>query len=408
LSETTPELLELELGDPSAGGGFVARDSGGRVVFVRHGLPGERVRAVVAESHATWARADVVEVLEASAERVETPCPHAGAGACGGCDYQHVSLGAQRELKTTLLAAQLRRVEGLGGHAHAHVEGVGDGDGLGTRTRVRFAVGQGGSLCMRRHRSHGLVEVGECPLGVRALGALESVAVGRRSGDELEAMVLPDSDTPTAWVRRRDARGRRATSTLRGDGLADRQVARVRGAHFVVSAGVFWQVHERAAPLLADEVIEGLALGAGDRVADLYCGAGLFARVAADGVGPTGTVTGVDGATAAVRDARENLRDVPWARAYAVRVDGSSAARALEGATHVVLDPPRSGVDRAALAAVVSSPTARTVVSVSCDPATFARDLGVLLEGGWRVETLRAFDLFEMTEHFECVAVLRR
>ena len=176
--------LELVLGSPAAGGGIAARDEGGRVIFVRHGLPGERVRATLTEEHPRWARADAIEILEASADRVEAPCPFAGPSRCGGCDYQHVSLPAQRRLKAELLNQQLARVAGL--ELAVEVEPAElEADGLGTRTRVRYGVDESGQLGMRVHRSHELVAVDSCPLGVSRLSELK-----------LSSTSWPDSSTP--------------------------------------------------------------------------------------------------------------------------------------------------------------------------------------------------------------------
>src|SRR5688500_7642374 len=133
------ESVELELGSPAAGGACVARAADGRVVFVRHGLPGERVRAVVTSETAHFLRADAVEVLSASPDRVVPPCPYAGPGRCGGCDFQHVELSAQRGLKAQLVEEQLRRVAKV--ERAVVVEPVaGDEDGLRWRTRIQLAV----------------------------------------------------------------------------------------------------------------------------------------------------------------------------------------------------------------------------------------------------------------------------
>ena len=107
------DVIELEVGAIAAGGGCVGRAPDGRVVFVRHSLPGERVRARITAEASSFLRADAVEVLEASPDRVERACPHAGPGRCGGCDFQHVSLPAQRHLKEDLVAEQLSRLAGL-------------------------------------------------------------------------------------------------------------------------------------------------------------------------------------------------------------------------------------------------------------------------------------------------------
>src|SRR5215468_11297343 len=157
------EVLDLDVSRVANGGWCVARDGGGRVVFVRHALPGERVRARVTEATASFARAEAVEVLRASPDRVTPRCPHAHPGGCGGCDWQHADLAAQRRLKAEVVREQLRRLAGL--DREVTVEPVaGDDDGLGWRTRVRFSVGPGGTAGLLAHRSHDVVEVGDCPI----------------------------------------------------------------------------------------------------------------------------------------------------------------------------------------------------------------------------------------------------
>ena len=161
-------LLELEVGAIAAGGGCVARAPDGKVVFVRHALPGERVRARLTARTTSYLRADAVEVLVSSPDRVTPPCPHAGPGRCGGCDFQHVELGAQRRLKAFLIAEQLARLAGL--ERPVEVEPVpGDGDGLHWRSRVRLAVDRGGAVGFRRHRSHQLEIVDDCPIARAAV-----------------------------------------------------------------------------------------------------------------------------------------------------------------------------------------------------------------------------------------------
>ena len=137
--------MELEVGAMASGGGCVGRAPDGRVVFVRHALPGERVVAAVTGETSRFLRADAVRVLEPSPDRVEPPCPFAGPGRCGGCDWQHVDPAAQRRLKAGMVAEQLRRIAGVEGDVV--VEPVaGAPDGLGWRTRVRFAVDDRGRI----------------------------------------------------------------------------------------------------------------------------------------------------------------------------------------------------------------------------------------------------------------------
>lgn len=405
--------IELVVGPPAAGGGFVARAPDGRVVFVRHAIEGERVLAELTEEHATWARADVTEVVEPSPDRVKPPCPYAGPGRCGGCDYQHVEVHAQRALKSRRVRDQLRALARV--ELDVDVLPVGEElGGLATRTRVRFAADAEGRLSMRRHRSHDLVAVERCALGV---ATIESLGLGSRTFPahaEVEAVALDGSPAATVAVttgtraRGSDRRGTRRTEVLEGPGLAGAQATTVSGLAYDVSPGVFWQVHVRAPELLVAEVLEGLALGEGDRVVDLYCGAGLFTAAAARAVGPTGDVVGIDASAAATADAVRNVATTPWARIVGARVDARVVFDQAASCTHGVMDPPRRGVDRGALDALSETASLRRLVSVSCDPSTFARDLRVLLDARWRLASVHAFDLFEMTEHVECVAVLER
>jgi tRNA/tmRNA/rRNA uracil-C5-methylase (TrmA/RlmC/RlmD family) len=181
----------------------------------------------------------------------------------------------------------------------------------------------------------------------------------------------------------------------------------VLGRRFEVAAGGFWQVHPGAASVLASAVLEGLAPAPGDRVVDLYAGVGLFAALLGDAVGPTGSVYAVEGDARACADAARNTADQPWVRIRTAAVDAGLVAQRVGRPSLLVLDPPRAGAGLAVSAALVELAPAR-VAYVACDPASFARDLRVFLDAGWTMPSLRAFDLFPMTEHVELVAMLHR
>ena len=366
----------------------------GRAVFVRHALPGERVRAVVTEGEpgSSYWRADAVEALEASADRVEPPCPWAGPGRCGGCDLQHVALPAQRAWKAAVVREQLSRLAGL--DLDVVVEPVaGDVDGLGWRTRVQFAVDDEGRAGLRRHRSHEVVHVDRCriahPLvdaaqvtvrewpGVSSVEVSASVATG-------ETLVLPD--------------GRRGPGP-------DAVTERVGGRDFRVTGGGFWQVHPGAAVALQDAVVEALDPRPGERVMDLYAGVGLFAAALAERVAPSGTVAVVEAGTQAAADARHNLAGLTGVRVERGRVDHVLRRRHLQRADLVVLDPPRSGAGKAVVS-LLGRTGARRIAYVACDPAALARDVRWFGERGYALSSLRAFELFPMTAHVECVALL--
>ena len=408
------ELLELEVGAIAAGGGCVGRAPDGRVVFVRHSLPGERVVARVTATTATYLRADAVEILTASPDRVPPPCPHAGPGRCGGCDFQHVELGAQRRLKAFRVAEQLARVAGL--ERAVEVEPVeGDRGGLRWRTRVRVAVDRAGGVGFRKHRSHELELVDDCPIAapaVAATGALATrwpgvteleVVTGNRPGEAFVSLTprgrgtprLPEIGRTGVVVRRKVVRPPRAVH------------AEVGGHTYRISAGVFWQVHTGAAAALLRAVLGMVGDWGGARVVDLYAGAGLFSVALAEAVGPRGSVLAVERDARACADARGNAAGLANLEVTRAEVTSRLVATGLGDPDIVVLDPARQGAGTDVTRALAAQrATLRTIVYVACEPASFARDLRVLLDEGWRLTALRAFDIFPMTEHVELVAAI--
>jgi tRNA/tmRNA/rRNA uracil-C5-methylase (TrmA/RlmC/RlmD family) len=405
--------MELTTGAAAAGGGFVARAEDGRVVFVRHALPGERVVAEVTAETTSFLRADAVEVLEASPERVVPPCPHAGPGRCGGCDWQHVALPFQRVLKASLVEEQLRRLAGDG--RTVVVEPVpGDVGGLGWRTRVRFAVDRGGRIGLHAHRSHRVERVDHCLIATPAVDGV-GVADHRWSGaGEVEVLTGDAGGPPVVAVHtgRRRLGDRPSLDAGRVvNGRTEREPHRlryqVRGHRYEVSAGVFWQVHPGAPEVLATAVLDGLRPAPGERAADLYSGAGLFTVLLAEAVGEEGAVVAVERSGRACADAVRNAAGHPRVTVLRSDVTAELVATGLGTPDVLVLDPAREGAGRGVMAALAGlRPAPRRVAYVSCDPASFARDLRVLTDAGWTMPRLRAFDCFPMTEHVELVAVL--
>ncbi|MEO3753913.1 class I SAM-dependent RNA methyltransferase [Streptomyces sp. B6B3] len=428
---------EVEVGPVAHGGHCVARTAEGRVIFVRHALPGERVVARITEGRedSRYLRADAVDVLTPSRDRVPAPCPFSGPGRCGGCDWQHVKPGAQRRLKGEVLTEQLRTLAGLtpeqagwdGTVEPAPGDKVAPGEVPAWRTRVQYAVDADGRAGLRRHRSHEVEPIDRCLIaaeGVTELGierrswpdmaGLEAVAA-TGSHDRMVVLTprpggrlpLVELDRPVSVLRAEESRGRGGETP----------VHRVHGRPYVreraddrtwrVSAGGFWQVHPRAADLLVDAVMRGLTPRRGDSALDLYCGAGLFAGALADRVGEEGGVLGIEASARAVRDARHNLGELPRVRIEHGTVERVLPRTGITEADVVVLDPPRSGAGEQVVRQLTGL-GARRIAYVACDPAALARDLAYFRAGGYEPRFLRAFDLFPMTHHLECVAILHR
>jgi tRNA/tmRNA/rRNA uracil-C5-methylase (TrmA/RlmC/RlmD family) len=408
----TMALIELQTGAIAAGGGCVARADDGRVVFVRHALPGERVMATITAETSSFLRADAVEILDASPDRVEPPCRYAGPGRCGGCDWQHVDLAAQRRLKASLIAEQLRRLAAT--DLDLTVEEVpGAPEGLAWRTNVRFAVDRTGQLGLRRHRSHDIEPIDRCLIATTEVESLELEQLRWPGATEVDVRASANGERVVSVTSgRQRLRGLpRVEAGLVVDGRTRRQPNfvhfKVRHRSFRVTAGSFWQVHPGAAPLLAAVVLDRLEPKVGDQVLDLYAGVGLFAALIGDAVGPTGSVLAVERDRRACADAMRNVAGLDHVEIRKASVSPSLVADHLGRPDLIVLDPAREGAGRPVMAAIAAlRPLPRRVAYVSCDPASFARDLRVMLDAGWTMPSLRAFDLFPMTEHVELLGIL--
>jgi tRNA/tmRNA/rRNA uracil-C5-methylase (TrmA/RlmC/RlmD family) len=272
-----------------------------------------------------------------------------------------VALPAQRDLKAQVVREQLVRIGRLDASepllTDLVVEPVpGDVDGLRWRTRTRFVELPGGRRGMRKHRSREVVEVEDC----------------------LIAGPAPSYE--------------------------------VLGRTFEVAGDGFWQVHPGAPAVLVEAVLDALAPQPGESVLDLYAGVGLFARFLADHVGDGARVVAVEGHEGAARCAKRNLRGTSRVSRTSVGVGSVEAVLAEsydEPFDLVVLDPPREGAKRAVVEQVVDR-APRAVAYVACDPAALARDVALFAERGYVLTSLRAFDLFPMTHHVECVALLTK
>lgn len=354
----------------------------GRVIFVRGALPGEVVSAqVIDASHERYWWAQVTDVFMASPDRITPACPV--AGDCGGCDFQHVSLPAQRELKAAVVREQLHRLAGL--DCDVVVEPVPGDDGTGWRTRMRYLT-QPSRVGLRAWRSQRLVDLPQngCLIAHRA--GRDRQVLQTLAEDEGELQVVVSSAGVSIL---------RGGQAIVGDDVVTQLVGQRR---YRVPASSFWQVHPQAAAMLTSAVVGQLQPRAGEQALDLYCGVGLFSGALAD-VGCQ--VLGVEVNQLSVEHARCN---VPTARFIAGRLD-RVLGRLPSSTDLIVLDPPRSGAGRRVVTKLAGL-GARGISYVACDPAALARDVATFARLGYGLRQLRAFDLFPMTHHVECVALL--
>ncbi len=412
---TDEEVLELKVDALAHGGEAIGRDATGRAVFVPYAIPGERVRVAVVERHRRYARARLLEVLTPSPARVEPRCPHFGPGRCGGCHWQHIDTSIQPLLKGKIVADQLQRV----GHIADPpvLEPLPDPTGWAYRNHALFRVSAEGKLGFFRSGSHHVYAVDRCPIlhpllaelfdaldvAYPALEAME-LRVGTATGDRMVVFQARDEEPPLLEVElpasvvqiRHDG----ATAPLVG---LDYITERVHGRPLRISATSFYQVNTAQAEVLVSLVLGAVDPQGGERVLDVYCGVGLFTAFLADEVGE---VIGVEWHPDAVADARHNLAGAD--NVTIVAGPAEEVLLTLEGPFDaVVVDPPRTGVGREALAALMALAPVRFVY-VSCDPATLARDARRLLDGGYHLAWVQPVDMFPQTYHIESVALFTR
>ena len=398
--------VELEATKIAHGGVSVSRLDG-RVVFVSDTIPGETVVArITDDSKPSFWRAETVRVLEPSPHRqahvwAEAAVDRDPDDRAGGAEFGHVELGHQRALKAQVLAEGLQRMAGA--EWDVEVEGLpGPADGTGWRTRVRLHVAQDGAVGPYAARSHRVIPVTGLPLANEAVR--EAAPLRERfTGADTVDVLAPSSGGARLIV------GAQTPSVVR---------ERVGEREFRVDDSGFWQVHEGAALALTQAVQEAIDPALFDPRAanlDLYGGVGLLAAAVGDRFGRTVRITTVESDARATEHAAENLAEWLGASAVTGRVehwvrslaDASAGERGRLAAGTVVLDPPRAGAGRAVLEALAAMRPVQ-LVYVACDPIAFARDVATLAGLGYRLDSLRALDLFPHTHHVEAVGSLVR
>ncbi len=413
--ENHRQIVEVTFTGMAYGGDALARLPDGRALFVPFALPGERARVQLVEEKRSHARGWVVELLAAAPERIAPRCAH--FGVCGGCHYQHLSYPAQTALKTAIVSEQLQR---LGGVTNPPVRAIiPDPRGWNYRNTAQFHLTPDGKVGYQTAQTNQPFAIREChvlepgldalwpQLDLEAISGLERVSL--RLGDDDDVLVGLESsdpqppelvlDLPLSVVHLAPA----GAILLAGD---DFTRITVLGRVFQVSAGVFFQVNTLQAENMVKYLLENLELQPQMTIMDLYCGVGLFSAFLAPKVAH---LLGVEVSPEACTDFAQNLDEFDNVALY--QGTAEAVLPGLAANQHrpdvVIVDPPRAGLERTALDALLGL-AAPQLAYVSCDPATLARDVKRLLAGGYRLESVQPFDLFPQTYHIECVALMSR
>lgn len=376
------------------GGHFIARHLGA-VIFVRHAIPGEEVEIEITSTGSSFNRADVVKVVSASSDRVSAPCQFAHRAGCGGCDFQHISLDRQRQLKSEVITEQFARIAKK--EVSVQVEEV--GGPLGYRTRFTAVTTRDGALGFRQARSNKVVPVSDCRILQPEL-KYQELSNRKWKGDlQVEVSISSTGERTIATGYTRDE------TPVRTSEGPDVATYSVNEFSLEVSQRSFWQSHKEAPRTLTEAVLKFAQVKSGDHLLDLYGGVGLFTSQLLELVGESGRVDLVEGSKSATGDALRNFAEHSNVGIHTGDVE--KILPRFSKADVIILDPPREGAGKNVVQSMVSLKP-RAIVYVACDPAALARDCAYLESSGYALAEIRAFDLFPMTQHIESVALYKR
>ena len=387
-----PERVTVQLDDIAFEGGALAHD-GPRIVFAEYGIPGETVSVELLRSRAGVAMGRVVAVLKSSPDRVDAPCPY--FGACGGCQWQHITYPRQLTFKEHIVREQLRRI---GRFINPPVSpAVAAENPWGYRNHLRFTAKRRGDVGFVQRGSHRFLRVDHCLIADDhvndALPGLQGKCGGmhqltfRVGVNTDEMLVHPDLKAIEPSIES-------------GQRFYHEEIL---GRRFRISGASFFQTNTAQTERLVGLVRDCLDLGENETLVDAYAGVGTFAVILAPLVH---RVVAIEESAAAVDDAMVNIAGMPNIQYYKGKVE-ELLPQISEPADVLILDPPRQGCDAKALEAVIQMAPNR-IAYVSCDPSTLARDLRILVDGGFELREVTPVDMFPQTYHIECVATLRR
>ena len=408
----TTDQLTVKLEKLTYGGDAFGRLSDGRAVFIPFGLPGETVRARIVDEKRGHVRAELVEFLEPSLERILPRCKH--FGICGGCHYQQLPYPEQQKAKTEILSDQLTRIGRIGNPPVQPL--IPSPNEWNYRNHVQFHLTPAGKLGYIDVHSRNVLPIAECHLPENPLNdlwpalefdpglGLERVSL--RLGIDGEILLILESDHPEIPALELEAdlsvvhivAGN--TVVMAGD---DHQAILVNERLFHVSAGSFFQVNTEMAGKMVEYLLANLPASPATTLLDVYCGVGLFSAFFAPRVG---RLIGIELSSSACEDYSINLDEFGNVELY--EAPAEQVLPTLDIIPDIVIvDPPRAGLKKRALDAVINLAPSH-LAYISCDPSTLGRDAARLVAGGYRLVQVTPFDLFPQTYHIESISIFEK
>jgi tRNA/tmRNA/rRNA uracil-C5-methylase (TrmA/RlmC/RlmD family) len=385
------DRIQVTIEKVAHGGHFIARHNGA-VIFVRHAIPGEVCTVELTSIGKSFNRADVVSVQTPSDFRVITPCKFSRPDGCGGCDFQHISEEYQRTLKSLVITEQFARIAKM--DIEIDVEKV--SETAKWRTRAIATTDSNGKLGFYKSRSNTVIPVTDCLICVDEIGISELSQKALKPDYRVEVSSSNTGERTIALAR--TGAKEKARITQGPTVLHERVLNQV----LEVSHESFWQSHKMAPEVLTKAVLDFGNFRQGEHVLDLYGGVGLFTAAILEVIGESGHVDLIEGSKSATSDASRNF--ATHSNVKVITGDVAKHLPRISNADVIVLDPPREGAGKEVVAQIARM-RPRAIIYVACDPAALARDSAYLADHSFSLINIRAFDLFPMTHHIECVAL---
>ncbi len=407
---------EITLDKLTYGGEAMGRLADGRAVFVPFGLPGETVRIQLTQEKQNFARGEILEILKPSPDRIEAKCKH--FTQCGGCHYQNLPYEKQLLAKADILRDQLQRI---GKIENPPVQSmVASPTEWNYRNHVQFHLTNDGKIGFINSRGYSTLPIEECHLPETGIdnfwrelqfeSRMNLERVSLRSGDNEELMLILESETEETPELEIEADISivhiydEHPVVIAG---SNHLTIQILGKDFHVSAPSFFQVNTKMAEKMVEHLQAQLLIPDSQlTLIDLYCGVGLFSKFFAP---KYSKVIGIESSESANEDFAINLDEFDNVELYEGAAEEILPALApqLTQPIHMIVDPPRAGIDKFALDAILQI-NPQVIAYVSCDPSTLARDAARLIKGGYTLQQVTPFDLFPQTYHIESISIFTR
>ena len=383
------DILTLDIGNIANGGHFVARHDN-QIIFVRHAIFGETAKVKVTAINSRFAFGDAVEILQSSKDRVTPPCQYAHPEGCGGCDFQHINYDVQSDLKKEVLKDQFKRITKI--DILPEIIIANPSNGLHWRSRLNLAISENKKVGLRAHKSNSIIEIDECLIALKEINKSD---IFRKKWENEENLKLSCSSNNEINVSQFEK------SILGPDKLTEN----VDKNTYTISPKSFWQSHINAPGLLLQQVMTEANIQQDEIVCDLYGGVGLFTLPISKLIGKNGQVHLIEMNDTCIEDANNMFEHIDNVFIHHGTVEQKLGS--VKKIDTIILDPPRNGVSKQVMNQMIEKKP-HTIIYVSCNPSTLARDSKVLLDNKYSLNNIVGLDLFPMTHHIESVAAFRK